>query len=337
MKKLAVLSSSAVMVLLGILLWLTPEYPHEKDAFLGQCDGYGLYLYGNIDEAICPSPIRPLPDLTHEYQSIAGTVAFHPVSRATLILQLQTAVDTAEALKEMRSRLEELLEHATPSEKGNLLFPYLFDWPYDFEKAPWYSSMAQGLAGAAFMAGWRVFEDERYLEAAIQSIEAIRVEGARYKFYRLTEKGVWFKEYLHNPYSVLDGSLIAISAIHDVYQCLPEKHALKPVYREMYLAGLAGFKDEWRRFDAPYGLYFEDSKRRVTPDYYGINMAVLKHLGKIDPEIEAIRQKYILQDGFFPRFFTTVSGAFFKITRRWWPHTPIGIPAEGGPLPAFVR
>ena len=332
------LFASLFLVLVGVA-FLTPHYADENKALLTTCNGYGSYAYTTDPMPLCPNPstlplapAAPKPEYTY-----AGTPSLHPVSWATSILQLQHKADDAASLERMRDKLEEFLVHAHTTPQGNLVFPYLFDWPYDYEKSPWYSAMAQGLAGAAFMAGWRILGDERYYDAAIASIEAIRTEGPVYKFYRLTPNGVWLKEYPHNPYTVLDGSLLAIAGIYDVWQALPEQSPYKAPYETLWKASLQGFKDEWQHFKAPYGLYFEDSKRRVTPDYYVINMAALRHLGSIDPEVETIRQKLAMPEGFWPRYFATASGAFFKLTRTWWPHTPIGVPATPQTLPAFSQ
>lgn len=335
-----ILGTLCAVAVFSALACLTPQYPDAEAAILGECDGYGSFFYSTSEIRDCPKIIEnynvaaPLDDVTAMY---AGTSRLHPVSWATEILHARHTIDTPASAQRMRDYLETLLLHAHVTPQGNLVYPYLFDFPYDYEMSPWYSPMAQGLAGAAFMAGWRVFGDERYFEAAIESIEAIRSEGGYYAFYRITQNGVWLQEYPHSPYAVLDGSLVAVIGIHDVWKALPDEHPLKNIYEDLWQAALQGFKDEWQRFKAPYGLYFEDSKRRVTPEYYAVNMAVLRYLGTTDPAVESIRKQFIMPEGFFPRYVTTVSGAFFKITRTWWPHVPLGLEVTQEMLPDFAK
>lgn len=321
------------------LAFLTPQYPDEAEAILNTCDGYFSYGYFRGAQAKSPAKLAPWPEFSFpgDTESVAGSAKLHPVAWAGSVLEHQCAVNDRASLEKVHRSLEELLLHAQTTPKGNLVFPYRFDWPFDYEVNPWYSAMAQAMAGAAFMAGWRIFDDPRYYAASIRAIEAIRVESDSYHFYRITQNGVWFKEYPNNPYAVLDGSLIAICAIHDVWRSLPSDSPFKALYKEMYMSGLAGFKDEWARFKAPYGIYFDDSKRRVTPDYYAVNMAVLRQLGLTDPEIEDIRRRLIMPEGFFYRYLATASGAFFKITRTWWPHKPIGSALTEENIPPFAK
>lgn len=335
-----ILGALALVVAFSVLAWLTPQYPDSEKSALGNCDGYGSFFYSTSEINACPRitgyyDVPTRPDSTTAM--FAGSPRLHPVSWATTILHKRHAIDDPEQAQEMREYLETLLLHAHITPRGNLVYPYLFDFSYDYEMSPWYSPMAQGLAGAAFMAGWRVFGDERYFDAAIKSIESIRAEGDHYAFYRITQNGVWLQEYPHSPYAVLDGSLIAVIGIHDVWKSLPGQHPLKPIYKDLWQAALQGVKDEWQRFKAPYGIYFEDSKRRVTPEYYTINMAALRYLGVIDPAVEDIRKQLIMPEGWLPRYAATVSGAFFKITRAWWPHVPLGQEVTRETLPDFAK
>ncbi|MDI9633131.1 MAG: D-glucuronyl C5-epimerase family protein [Methanolinea sp.] len=229
-----------------------------------------------------------------------GTIGkqYNPVTISQYVLSIAPyAYTNEEAYDSMRINLEFLLLNANITPKGNIIHPYNFDWPTNNESAPWYSSMAQGQAASAFLWGYRISNETRFYEGAKKSILALIEENSSVPFIKQKNGGKWLKEYPHYKYEVLDGSLAAIAGVYDLYRSLDESDPDKYLVESLLKDSIDGFKKSSHEFRSTFfGHYFDNSKIVPNPSYYSCNLAWLKYLSNYDPELEIIREGYIMKN-----------------------------------------
>ncbi|MBW3542664.1 MAG: D-glucuronyl C5-epimerase family protein [Planctomycetes bacterium] len=232
------------------------------------------------DEGIC----------VYDYGGTLG-VQRNPVTIAQFALCLVAHRNTEQARTLLFRNLDYLIGAAERTPRGNLVFPYTFDFPLCEQRAPWYSGMAQGQAASALAWGWRISGEEKYRTAARQAILAL-LEN-EYGFLQLLDRGVWLKEYPGYRGTVLDGSLAAIAGVWDVARTVDSADPESAMLHDLLRRCLLGFKSNAHRFDIPQsGHYFDDAGTLPTPGYHRANLAWLNYLSGCDPELAAIRERY---------------------------------------------
>lgn len=227
---------------------------------------------------------------------------YNPLFIADFAMALVPLKDEAEAWRILVANLEYLLASAVKTPGGRLLFPYQFDFPVAGEKAPWFSAMAQARVGQALMWGWRLTGEPRYLKAAKDAIFALHEGPQDPPLAKRLEGGLWLNEFPASRFSVLDGSLVAVVGVHEVFKGLPADDPDRARMRLLFEDALTGFKRNQGCFTTPFGgVYFSDERIRPTQSYYDIVMTQLKYLERIDGEVAAIASRYAVAGMSTPR------------------------------------
>jgi hypothetical protein len=253
--------------------------------------------------------------LLYDYGGDVGR-QYNPLFIADFALALVPRWGEPEGKRLLRSNLDHLLATATATPGGYLAFPYTFDFPAADEVAPWYSAMAQARAGQALMWGWRLSGDRRYLEGAKSAILAMTDPGVSPPFAKPLARGVWLKEFPGNRYNVLDGSLVAVVGVHQVWKGLPEDDPDRERIRNLFEGALNGFKANQRCFTSPFGgVYFNDAGHAPTQSYYDIITTQLRYLSAIDTSVAEIANTYSLGDESWGK---RLAYAWWLRVNRWW-------------------
>ncbi len=225
-------------------------------------------------------------------------VQYNSVILSQYVLTIAPYASTnSDAHESMIVNLDFLLSNAKTTARGNLIYPYDFDWPANNESAPWYSSMAQGQAASALLWGYRLSSDTKYLEGAKKSIFTLVEENATFPFIKQKSGGIWFKEYPHYRYEVLDGSLATNAGIYDLYKSLDESDPDRHLLDQILSDSISCFKNSSHDFDSTlFGHYYDNKRTIPNPNYYSANLAWLEYLSTYDKEFETIRNGYEMEE-----------------------------------------
>jgi len=155
--------------------------------------------------------------------------------------------------------------------------------------------MAQGQAASVLLWGYRISNDTRYLEGAKKSIFALIEENISVSFIKQKNGGIWFKEYLHYRYEVLDGSLTTNSGIYDLYKSLNESDPDRYLLEQILSDSISCFKNSSHEFDSTLFGHYDNKRIIPNPNYYSCNLALLEYLSTYDKELETIRNGYMME------------------------------------------
>jgi len=260
-------------------------------------DGYYYYPSINYSEVYGDRDFDEKGVVVANYGGSLG-VQYNPVTLSQYVLVIAPYASTnSDAYESMIVNLDFLLSNAKTTARGNLIYSYDFDWHENNESAPWYSSMAQGQAASALLWGYRVSNDTKYLEGAKKSIFALFEENSTVPFVKQKNGGIWFKEYPHYPYEVLDGSLATNSGIWDLYKSLNESDPDRYLLEQILSDSISCFKNSSNEFDSLlFGHYYDNRRTIPNPNYYSTNLAWLQYLSTYDKELEVIRNRYMMND-----------------------------------------
>jgi hypothetical protein len=260
-------------------------------------DGYYYYPSINYSEVYEDRDFDEKGVVVANYGGSLG-VQYNPVTLSQYVLVIAPYASTnSDAYESMIVNLDFLLSNAKTTARGNLIYPYNFDWPINNESAPWYSSMAQGEAASALLWGYRVSNDTKYLEGAKKSIFALVEENSTVPFIKQKNGGIWFKEYPHYQYEVLDGSLATNGGIYDLYKSLNESDPDRYLLEQILSDSISCFKNSSHEFDSVlFGHYYDNKGTIPNPNYYSCNLAWLEYLSTYDPELETIRNGYMMEE-----------------------------------------
>lgn len=223
-------------------------------------------------------------------------LAYNPVMIGITILNLIPFKDDDKISNIIFKHLNFLLEYAQKTPKGNLLFPYYFDWPANNETAPWYSSMAQGIAASSFLWGYKICGDTTYFNAAKSCILSLLESNDKIKFYRQLESGIWLKEYPHFEYNVLDGSLFALAGVYDLYKSLQKNEPDYENVENFLNSAVEGFLSNANCFECILGNhYYSDDLFLADKNYYFINLALLEYLGNYNNKFIQARENFAIK------------------------------------------
>jgi hypothetical protein len=282
-----------------VLATLNNNFKFEMD------DGFYHYVgvdLNEIDALVDDRGIR-----IYDYEGDIGR-QHNPVTISQFVLSLVANRENEHAKELLFKNLDFLIETAETTDDGNIVFPYHFDFPICDEQAPWYSGMAQGLAASAFLWGYRLSSDEKYLVSAKQAILALREKS--YGFLKPLQRGCWVKEFPNYRLTVLDGSLAAIAGIYDLTRSLDDSDPDKASIQELLDRCVIGFKSNSQVFDSPRaGHYFDDAFTLPTPGYHRSNLAWLAYLATYDGDLHEIHKKYSASSNFFTN--TVVAGKYY--------------------------
>lgn len=286
----------------GVTVPMAYKYSEEVDYNISSnhtyptIDGYFYYPSINYSETQQNRDFNENGVIVFDYGGSLG-VQYNPVTQSQYILAIAPYASTnSDAYESMIVNLDFLLSNAKTTAGGNLIYSYDFDLPINNESAPWYSSMAQGQAASALLWGYRISNDTRYLEGAKKSIFALIEENSSVPFIKHKNGGIWFKEYPHYRYEVLDGSLATNAGIYDLYKSLNESDPDRYLLEQILSDSISCFKNSSYEFDSTLFGHYLDNKREIpNPSYYSGNLAWLEYLSTYDKELETIRNGYMME------------------------------------------
>jgi hypothetical protein len=234
---------------------------------------------------------------------------YNPLFIADFAMSLVSLWDDLDGRRILLANLDYIVASAVKTPAGHSVFPFLFDFPVVGQKAPWFSAMAQARVGQALMWGWRLTGDLRYLTEAKNAILAMTDTSQKPPLSKPLARGVWLKEFPGYRFNVLDGSLVAIVGVREVWKGLPENDPDRESLDRLFTDAIAGFKSNQGCFTSPFGgVYFDDAGKTPSQSYYDIIMIQLQYLSAVDREIKSIADRYSV---------ASMSGAR-RLGLAWW-------------------
>jgi hypothetical protein len=222
---------------------------------------------------------------------------YNPLFIADFAMSLVSLWGDIDGKRILLANLDYLVASALKTPAGYSVFPYLFDFPRTDQKAPWFSAMAQARVGQALMWGWRLTGDLRYLAEAKNAILAMTETYREPPLAKPLSQGVWLKEFPGYRFNVLDGSLVAIVGVREVWKGLPEDDPDRESLHRLFTDAITGFKSNHDCFTSPFGgLYFDDAGNAPSQGYYNIIMTQLEYLSAVDSEVKAIADLYSISN-----------------------------------------
>jgi len=274
-----------------------PEYP-TKDGFYH----FGVIYPGatlEIRTQIFLEKIRFSIDdqdvaIKHDYGPPLGK-QWQPLAAPVVVLRSVPYAHSPKVQEIIRRNLDATLAHSERTPKGNLVFPYDFDWMIVGQKAPWYSSMSQGISASAFLWGYRILKDDKYLIAARQSLLAL-AENEPVQFVKKLTDGIWLKEYPGHKFNVLDGFLTTVSGLYDYQKTAPMDDPAKPELTLLLDNSLAGLKSVHHCYKTwVWGHSATDFGEWNSLSYYRANLSLLSYLANYDSDLNKIAEKFYLE------------------------------------------
>jgi heparosan-N-sulfate-glucuronate 5-epimerase len=171
--------------------------------------------------------------------------------------------------------LDWLCENAVKVSGTGVCWYYHYD--SDNEMAPWGSCISQGIAISALLRGYQQFEEDKYLEKALQSFELmnrpVKERGFRYSD---SEYKLWYEEDNFQRH-ILNGHIYALLGIYDLYRITGEQQ-----YLTIFDDGISTIIDRIKDFDLGFNTKYD----KVNPypannSYHFTHITLFKILYKI--------------------------------------------------------
>ena len=180
-------------------------------------------------------------------------------------------------------QIQRLVAHGVSKDDGSIVWPYLFDWNegHCFFKAPWISSISQGLAISALVRGYRLTGRPQLLDVAMAATlpfeTPIEKGGVR------TEEGghVHFEEYPGYPLArVLDGFLFSLLGLYDLLVETEDRNT-----RQLFSDGVNGLTRTIEFWDyRKKWTWYGSHGFLCLPQYNVLNSCLLAALGRLSGE-----------------------------------------------------
>jgi hypothetical protein len=164
-----------------------------------------------------------------------------------------------------------LIDHAI-YQHDTMFFPFSFDyapfWPYDL-KAPWYSSLTQGLVLSLCAYLYRATHEQQYLDWANTIYKSFLIPIEEGGVTRYEDDGPFFEEYpTRIPSRVLNGAILTMIAIHDYAKITGNTAAMDL------------FQQSVKRLENLLPKYETKSDRGILTSYYSLAPSRTDALGR---------------------------------------------------------
>lgn len=162
---------------------------------------------------------------------------------------------------------------------STLMFAYTFDYPKFGLKAPWYSALAQAVAGRALASRYELEGDPKWLQACLKSITALD-EGSELTL-READNSLWYMEYpgASAPY-VLNGMTGILLDLHRVWLITRDKKA-----EELFNRGYTALINKLPAFDTHGFSLYSIMGEPAGRNYHRMHIRQLRQLNLLRPHL----------------------------------------------------
>jgi hypothetical protein len=239
--------------------------PPPRLPALEPTDGNGIKLFRWIDGQLYYRP---------------GSVAINGMKRIDAYRDTGDRAQLEQALVQARH-----LRNSATEINDAWWLPWLFDYPPESLKAPWYNAMSQGLALSFFVRLHRVTGDEVHLRAAERIFQSFRRLGRtnsgapRPWVANVGEKGyLWLEHYPNaQPDHVLNAHLHALNGLYEYWQ-----HTRSPEARQLLEGALTTMKDLAGRYRRKGRVSIYGWRSRTNHfKYHQVHIWQLRLLGRM--------------------------------------------------------
>ena len=222
-------------------------------------------------------------------------------------------------LDNFRFQVAWLLKNQKEGKGKSAIWTYDFDWHEGetFLKAPWISSMSQGLTISCLIRAYRLKRDNRLLETAYRASKVFELEiedgGVR-----TTENGVvFYEEYPAFPIvRIFDGFVFGLLGLYDLYEETKDNHI-----KRLFDDGVEGVRSYLRNWNYRNIWSFYGNHGFLSPpEYHKLNTVLLGVLFRIshDPTFEGVWNAWDNEKKGYFRKIKTLSLLFLrKIFSSW--------------------
>ena len=183
----------------------------------------------------------------------------------------------------------------------------------------WVSGLAQGFAGQVFLATYLLEQDEKYLNAAIEVGNLLRVPidqgGVRVEI----SPGIyWYEEYAQmgrDPPLILNGHILALDFLYWMRQAEPDGP-----WGAMFESGNAALAARIGQYTGPYWSYYDSRRSLANRKYHNFHIRQLARYERHDPSGALRSARTTMQwqaaipIGIFQRMFTQPSRMLLFLT-----------------------
>jgi hypothetical protein len=190
-----------------------------------------------------------------------------------------------------------------------LMIPFRFPEETYSLDPPWYSGMAQGMAGEVLLAAYFISKEEKYFEGMILAANGLRIPIRAGGTAVVLEHGVWFEEYASSRVAdrsplVLNGHMFAMDLLFWLKQIRPAD------WTTLYAAGHEAVEATISRYLSVGWSYYDRHENFANAGYHRLHARQLRRLAKvglparnIETAIEAMDRGLLYPVGIFERLW----------------------------------
>lgn len=230
-----------------------------------------------------------------------------------LNLRRYLAIGEKIGLENFRRQVEWLLKNQKGGGEKSAIWIYEFDWNEGktILRAPWISSMSQGLAISCLIRAYRLNPDDRLLETSYRASKVFELEiedgGVR-----ATENGiVFYEEYPAFPIvRIFDGFVFGLLGLYDLYEETKDNHI-----KRLFDDGVEGVRSYLRNWNYRNTWSFYGNHGFLSPpEYNKLNAVLMGVLFKItlDPTFEGVWNAWDNEKKDYFRKIKTLSLLFLR-------------------------
>jgi hypothetical protein len=216
-------------------------------------------------------------------------------------------------LENFRRQVEWFLKNQKRDREKSAIWRYEFDWNEGKTvlRAPWISSMSQGLAISCLIRAYRLNPDDRLLETSFRASKAFELE-IKDGGVRATENGiVFYEEYAAFPIvRIFDGFVFGLLGLYDLYEETKDNHI-----KRLFDDGVEGVRSYLRKWNYRNIWSFYGNHGFLSPpEYNKLNAVLMGVLFKLthDSTFEVVWKSWDNENRGYFRKMKTLSLLFLR-------------------------
>lgn len=264
------------------------DYPVEAVPAAGSRESLHYYVYSDrlFFDAMEPDPEGiPVHRSRHFQTYNPAYIAWYGLMSLAQWLR----GDDPAGRRTFLQQVEWLAAHAVERTDGSVVWPFTVDWKEGGcqLKAPWISSMLQGLTISTLVRGYRITGEQRLLDQCRRATRVFEQTIAEGGVRNVEAGGVTYEEYAGFPLSrVLDGYLFSLLGLYDLYAETGDAKVF-----QLFADGIQGLRTMLPFWDYRGKWSWYGAHGYLCPPHYNkLNSALLRSLASISGD--ATLQRY---------------------------------------------
>lgn len=181
-------------------------------------------------------------------------------------------------------QVEWLTAHAVQRQDQSAIWPLTFDWQEGAcsLRAPWISSMVQGLVISSLVRAYRITAEPRLLDLAARATRVFEIDVQKGGVRTVEGEGAMYEEYPGFPLPrVLDGFLFSLLGLYDLWMETDDPH-----FFQLFAAGTRGLRQALPRWDYRGKWSWYGSHGYLSPPHYNkLNSVLLTTIAGLSGDV----------------------------------------------------